>query len=184
MSESLKRKVVGCAALVVIAAAVLPIFFNGEGYKERHAVNQIPTAPQPPQAIALQQQNSALPNTAELAAPAEPAVVAAPVEPLKQSVEKAEPELEPAKDTPALDNDQVPIGWTLQLATFSDESNAKALKAELEKQDNSAVYIRRLAGFWKVYVGPEMQKSKLEALQEKLKREYALDGIIIRYSAQ
>ena len=75
------------------------------------------------------------------------------------------------------------VAWTLQLASFRDEANAKALRTEL-LDAGYKVYIRHISGLVKVFVGPELQRTRLESLQAALKEEYSLDGIVVRFTTQ
>lgn len=94
--------------------------------------------------------------------------------PVAPSVEELRPEL---------DAQGVPVAWTLQLASFKDESNAKALRKQLIDAGHK-VYTRRQADLYKVFVGPEAQRDRLEALKMRLQTDFGLDGIIIRFTTQ
>lgn len=183
MNREQKKRILGLCAVAIIGAAVLPLVLDGTGYRERHLESRIPTAPEPAVLAEVEPQMPVLPDTAVPAPPAEPAVVSVPVEPVQQAIEEAKPSIDPTVDTPALDQEGVPVAWTLQLASFRDESNARALRAELLKAGYK-VYIRHMAGLIKVFVGPELQRSRLEKLQLQLKQEYALEGIVVRFTTQ
>jgi DedD protein len=83
-------------------------------------------------------------------------------------------------DKPALDQQGVPVGWTLQLASFKDRANAVSLQRKLLKQGYKA-YIRDKGELSKVFVGPDLQKSIVETLKRELKRKFKLDGLILRF---
>ncbi len=183
MNEQQKKQIIGAFALLAVGVVVLPLVLDGAGYRERHLESRIPAAPEPVAALDVSPQLPALPETFEPAAPADPAVISVPVEALQKSIEEAAPALDPQVDTPALDQDQVPVAWTLQLASFRDEANARALRNELTKAGYK-VYIRHVTGLVKVFVGPELQRTRLESLQARLKQEYALDGIVVRFTTQ
>ncbi|MBV1786554.1 SPOR domain-containing protein [Marinobacterium sp. D7] len=183
MNREQKKRVLGLCAVVIVGAAILPLLLDGAGYRERHLESRIPPAPEPVGLAIVEPQLQPLPSTAEPALPAEPAVVSVPVEPLQEAIDKVEPSLDPTSDTPGLDQEGVPVAWTLQLASFRDESNARALRSEL-LEAGYKVYIRHMAGLVKVFVGPELQRTRLEKLQAQLKQEYALDGIVVRFTTQ
>ncbi|WP_432694919.1 SPOR domain-containing protein [Marinobacterium sp. YM272] len=183
MKPEVKKRIIGACAVGVVGAALLPLLLDGAGYRERHLENRIPVAPEPVARVDIEPEMQALPDTSDLAPPAEPADVAVPVESVQREIDSAEPLLDPAEDTPRLDQEGVPVAWTLQLASFRDEANARALRSELLDAGHK-VYIRHMAGLVKVFVGPEMQRSRLESLQQKLKQEYALDGIVVRFTTQ
>lgn len=183
MDRQLKKRIVGGCALVIVGAAVLPLLLDGAGYRERHLVSRIPAAPEPAQLMEVTPQLQPLPDTSAPAAPTEPAEVRIEVESVAKAVAERAPRLDPTTDTPTLDQEGVPVSWTLQLASFRDEANARALRAQLLKAGYK-VYIRHMTGLVKVFVGPELQRSRLEALQATLKQEYALDGIVVRFTTQ
>lgn len=83
-------------------------------------------------------------------------------------------------DKPMLDQQGVPVGWTLQLASFKQRANAVALQEKLQKQGFKA-YIRNKGELSKVFVGPDLQKSTMQNLKRELKRKFKLDGLILRF---
>ncbi len=196
MDDQRKRRLLGVSVLVLAAVVLFPLFLNGEGYNERHLVSKIPTPPILPQAQNVEVQSKLLPDTSTIA----------PVQPIKReektlvfqveptpSVENAPkvvaeadklPVIRPEDQRPQLDEENVPVAWTLQLASFKDEANAKALRKQLVSAGHK-VYLRKSADeLYKVYVGPDMQRDRLENLKSTLKNDFALDGIIIRFTTQ
>ncbi len=183
MKEQHKKQLVGLAAVLVSALVLFPLLLDGSGYRERHLKDRIPEAPPMPQLAHVEPQSDALPDTSKLARPAQPAVVAVPAPPLRESVAAADPQLDATEDTPRLDEQQVPVAWTLQLASFRDEANARSLRSELI-DGGYKVYIRNGPDLVRVFVGPDMQRSRLESLQARLKKDYALEGMIVRFTTQ
>lgn len=182
----IKKRTVGAIALVVISLAIAPLLFDAAGYKERQLTNRIPPAPKPfaplePQAAAIEQ--AATPIAVEPAAPVEPVKLEPLPEAIEKEVAKVAPGPAPAADTPTLDQDGLPVAWGLQLASFKDERNARALQTDLLKAGYK-VYIRRSDTLVRVYIGPEMQRSRLETLKESIKQDYALDGMITRFTIE
>jgi len=182
----LKKRTVGAVALVVISLTIAPLLFDAAGYKERQLTNRIPPAPKP---FAPLEPQAATPDQAVVivdAAPAEPAepvgIVPLP-EGIQKEVAEVAPGPSPAEDTPRLDQDGLPVAWGLQLASFKDERNARALQTDLLRAGYK-VYIRRSDTLVRVYIGPEMQRTRLETLKERIKQEYALDGMITRFTIE
>ena len=182
----LKKRTVGAVALVVISLTIAPLLFDAAGYKERQLTNRIPPAPKP---FAPLEPQAATPDQAVVivdAAPAEPAepvgIVPLP-EGIQKEVAEVAPGPSPAEDTPRLDQDGLPVAWGLQLASFKDERNARALQTDLLRAGYK-VYIRRSDTLVRVYIGPEMQRTRLETLKESIKQEYALDGMITRFTIE
>jgi DedD protein len=115
---------------------------------------------------------------------AQPVVIKAPpVEVVEKMQQRALDEVSPAEDMPRLDENGIPAAWSLQLASFKDERNAKSLRADLTKAGYK-VYIRRANDLVRVYIGPEMQRTRLESLKESIKEQYSLDGMIVRFTTQ
>lgn len=183
MKEQHKKQLIGLAAVLVSALVLFPLLLDGSGYRERHLQDRIPPAPEMPEPAQVEQGSEVLPDTSKPAPPSQPAVVAVPAPTLREAVEAAEPAIDATQDTPALDEQQIPVAWTLQLASFRDEANARALRSELIG-DGYKVYIRNGPELVRVFVGPDMQRSRLESLQARLKKDYALDGMIVRFSTQ
>ncbi|RAU17066.1 SPOR domain-containing protein [Nitrincola tibetensis] len=102
---------------------------------------------------------------------------------VSRPLESLAPTLNPVQEAPALDADQIPAAWALQLASFRQEANARELRTRLINAGHR-VYIRHGDDVVRVFVGPEMQRTRLEELKVSLKNEYGLDGIIVRFSTQ
>jgi cell division septation protein DedD len=75
----------------------------------------------------------------------------------------------------------VPIGWIIQVASFSKRENANTLKQRL--QDNG--YRARVViqgNFAKVFVGPYIDKPMAESDLGKIARNHSLKPKLVRYS--
>jgi len=191
MEISRKKRVIGLLVVGLVAVVLLPWLLTGEGYRERHLISQIPPAPAIPEMVDIQPQSKPLADTMEVA-PIK--VIKAPVvvqvdvqgegaESTESTSEAKKPVIGTNEPAPQLDEQNVPVAWTLQLASFKDEANARALRKQLVGAGHK-VYTRRQADLYKVYVGPELKRDRLEALKETLKSDFALDGIIIRFTTQ
>lgn len=199
MDDSAKKRILGLLIIFVVLAVFLPLFLKGEGYRERQLESRIPAAPDMPEVVEIKPRLSKLEDTTELPPVDEPAVqvkepvivakVTAGNDAVVESAPKPIPESEKrpvvsVKDKkPQLDPQNVPVGWTLQLASFKDEANAKALKKQLISAGHK-VYTRQHTDIYKVFVGPDIDRSRLERLKQKLKSDYSLDGLIIRFDTQ
>jgi cell division septation protein DedD len=80
----------------------------------------------------------------------------------------------------------VPDGsaWVVQLGSFSNLNNAKALEQKLQAKGFNA-YLQKAktahGAMTKVLIGPETQKSKAQEILSKLKQEMDLKGVIVPY---
>lgn len=187
ISQVMKHRLLGLAVILLSAAVIFPVFFDGAGYKERHIQSAIPEAPEQPEIVRIKPQNQPLPDTSKPAEPMAPVTLPQAPEVVAKVIEKRVKEekisLDIRKDQPVLDQQGVPVAWTLQLASFKDETNAKGLRKQLISAGHK-VFTRKQGDLVKVYVGPEFQKSRLESLQQQLKKDFGLNGIIVRFTTQ
>ena len=187
MQQKVKYRLVGLAVILVSAAIIFPLLFDGSGYKERHLTSEIPDAPERPEIVRITPKNKPLPDTSVPAEPKAPVVIpeqdAVVKERIEKRVEKEKIALDVRKDQPVLDQQGVPVAWTLQLASFKDEANAKSLRKQLISEGYK-VFTRKQGELVKVYVGPEFQKSRLEGLKAQLKKDFGLSGMIVRFTTQ
>lgn len=183
MTEQQKKQLVGAAALIVSALILFPLLLDGSGYRERHLQARIPEPPALPAQISIDPVEPVPESRSAPSAPREPAVISVPVPEIASAMEARRPQISAREDVPVLDEQQVPVAWTLQLASFKDEANARSLRTELVKAGYK-VYIRHGPDLVRVFVGPDLQRSRLEALQAQLKADYALDGMIVRFTTQ
>lgn len=185
MQQQIKHRLIGLAVILVSSAILFPLLFSGAGYQERHLTSQIPDAPDRPEIVYIEPQSKPLPNTEQLAEPGGtttlPEVPAVVGDALAGAQHK--PDLDLRDDQPVLDQQGVPVSWTLQLASFKDESNARSLRRQLINEGYK-VFTRKQGELVKVYVGPEMQRSRLENLKAQLQKDMGLDGIIVRFTTQ
>jgi len=72
--------------------------------------------------------------------------------------------------------------WTLQIASFKSRSNASALVKKLQAA-NYPAYTITTKTLFKVYVGPEIKRTRSESLKKEIKKKFSLDGFIVKYSA-
>lgn len=183
MNDGLKQRLIGGAILLVAAGILLPIFFDGAGYRERHLESEIPPPPVEPKLVTIAPQRQQLPDTTISAPPRQPVTVAVMPRQVAEEVAKQKPLISQRQDPPVLDQENIPVAWSLQLASFKDEDNAKGLRRKLLKAGHK-VYIRKTGDLIRVYVGPDVQKSKLTELQATIQKEFGLDGIIVRFTTR
>lgn len=104
------------------------------------------------------------------------------------AVSEPEPEPEPAASAAAsLDSTGLPQGWSVRLASFSNQTNARNLVERLQSNGHRA-YTRQLSSsrgpLTAVYVGPDVDRAAAQRLQEQLQRDYDLAGIVVRYEIE
>ena len=160
MEKTLQQRLVGAAVLVALGVILIPALLDGSGFKSRHDRSiDIPVKPLLPR---LKEEKL------------KPVAIATPVDIRKKRVEQKK------KDNPPKSIES----WTLQVGTFSKEANALAFRDDLQKQGYLAYSeMTESEGkkSYRVRIGPELEKTKLEKLKEKLKAEKKIDGYILKH---
>ncbi|MEM9256253.1 MAG: SPOR domain-containing protein [Pseudomonadota bacterium] len=83
-----------------------------------------------------------------------------------------------------VDSDGVPVAWILQVVSVSSEVKANELRAQLLAMDYKA-YVKRVPRdgktLYRVYIGPQFEKSALQKLQPVVDKELGVSSMITRY---
>lgn len=177
MSPLRRQRLIGFLLLASVAAIFLPMVLDGEGYRQRQLDTDIPPVPKAPDWVDLKPKNKPHPPSIEVAEPRPQPAATAVAEPLAEP----EPGLSVRREEPVLDTQGVTVAWTLQLASFKDRDNADKLKQRLLKAGYKA-YIRQKQDLSKVFVGPDLQRVEMEKLRDRLKKEFKLDGLVLRFT--
>ena len=183
VNDGFKQRLAGAAILILAAVILIPVLFDGAGYKERHLESSIPEPVVVPQMVEIETENQPLLDTTVAAEPAAPVTVVEMPAEVAEVVARHEPAIGQRNDPPALDKQGVPVAWSLQLASFKDEVNARGLRRKLVAAGYK-VYTRKNGDLIKVFVGPDMQKTRLSQLQNSIQKEFGLDGIIVRFTTR
>lgn len=198
-----KYRLVGAGLLLVSCAILLPLILDGErpeelnvdisvpdkpafaevdiasvesmeeleqSSKTERSANDIDLIPEPEQATQ---------TTASVESKAPKPTPAKAPEPSKAEAAPqvaAEPNKAPAKEL-------APVGerWTLQVATFGQKTNAERTLKKL-KEAGYPAYVMTSNSLFKVFVGPELQRSASEKVKTKVQQEFKLSGIVVKYS--
>ena len=86
--------------------------------------------------------------------------------------------------TPVKAKAAVSEAWTVQIAAFSQLKNAKALQSTLISKSYMAYVESDVSGkkpLYRVFVGPELRRSRAKIIQQALKKEFKLAGMIKTY---
>lgn len=205
MERSTQQRLLGAAILLAILVIVVPEWLDGAGYRNRYPADiDIPEAPEfkplpasdplPIEAPQLDAQpvqetldasTDVIPvaDTASMdtgtrnaepdaAAPAEtaPPVVVNPPKPATES--KTETKAKPAAK-PAMKN-----AWALQIGSFSDKKNALKMRDQFRAKKYSA-YVDEEKGSFRVRIGPELDRTRLERMQTRITKEEGIKGMIV-----
>ena len=85
---------------------------------------------------------------------------------------------------PAIDADGIPIAWILQVASVSSKENADELRLGLVNMGYKA-YIKKIktgtSVLLRVYVGPKVERARLEAIQSEIDSQFNVKSMVRRY---
>jgi DedD protein len=199
MEEPLKQRLVGAAVLVGLAVIFVPMLID-ERVADQPRIEESNIPPEPtPQAGEF---TSRIVPLEPVQPVTPPSVNSAAAEPL-DSMPAPSPAAEQPSPTDAVPdvpsapsevNDAAPTAakpvaagvqaWAVQLGSFASEKNARDLEARLQKQGYAA-FVEKLSAAdgtkFRVRVGPELDRQKAEAAQQKLDKDQNLKGIVVRY---
>ena len=194
MNEQIKQRLVGAVVLVSLAVIFIPMLLDGgdDSSMPRNGTN-IPEQPEfdfEPLEIPLQPMEPApeRPKVIDKPEPpaAEPEASPKPAEPVKpvpvaKPEPKPKPEPEPIQESKASTNGE-PVAWVVQVGSFSQSTNALALRDKLRRNGFTAFvekYRDKGKTSYRVRVGPELKRSTAEKHLQKLEEKLKLKGIIM-----
>jgi DedD protein len=183
VNEHVRNRVVGGIILASLAAIFLPMLLDGAGI-ERRSVPAMPDGDPGPR-TPLEPVDPAADDWAfveEAARRRERPDGGVDGRPLSAPEPAVEPAAEPS---PRLDDDGLPVAWSVQLGSFEEEENARGLRARLTDDGHEAYVdrIEREAGpLWRVAVGPRVDAAAAERLAAELGERYGLEAIVVRFS--
>lgn len=178
MEQHLKKRVLGAFVTVLAIAIALPIVLDGS--RRRLALpSDVPPMPATPDWAHVDDERKVRIELEQLASGEAAQQIAIPATPVAEQNEAVPPGLQ--GDRTELDSNNLPYAWTLQLGAFADEKNAAELRDRLRGKGYQA-YTQSFPGdnLTRVYVGPETQRSQIEALQKKLRKELKQQDIYVR----
>nr|WP_272889422.1 SPOR domain-containing protein [Stutzerimonas stutzeri] len=206
VDRGLVQRIVGALVLVALAVIFVPMLFNRDDADQQVAVDA-PQMPEAPAVPAIETRPVDVPDpqvepfpeefeiideagpTAESEAPAAP-ISPAPVEPQPTPPVAAEPTTVQAPvSAPAtseekrLDTANLPVSWSVQLASLSSRENADKLQQTLRTQGYNA-YIRTADGMNRVFVGPLVERAEANRLRDQLQRQQKLNGFVVRFKPE
>ena len=201
LDKGLLQRMVGALVLIALAVIFVPMLFNRED-DLRHVTVDAPTIPAAPAPAEIEMQEVEVPEPAlepegfeiieegaEAEAPSpvgeqasEPIVPVAPSEPAPAAQPPVE-QPQAAKVEPRLDNDNLPVSWSIQLASLSNRASAESLQQTLRSQGYNA-YIRTADGMNRVFVGPLVERSEANRLRDVWQRQQKLDGFVVRFKPE
>jgi DedD protein len=189
----IKQRFVGFVVLVAIAVIFWPIVFVTPDNADDFELPVFKMPPKPTVAVSERREpeldkvdQSILPELPERQPPiVQPVDVASP----KPDVTLVDADDEPEQQASALeraefDGQGLPVGWELQVATFSTAQRAEEIALELRNKGHKAyVSAVNIGGtkLFRVRIGPKMQKQRLQDLQPDIDAYYGVESSIIRF---
>ncbi|MEK0362841.1 SPOR domain-containing protein [Pseudomonas sp. CBC3] len=200
VDKGLLQRIVGALVLLALAVIFVPMLFNRED-AGRQIVVDAPEMPEAPAAPVIEAQPVEVPEPEVEPFPEEFEIIeenaasqpATPINPAPTPVESAPapaaPESATAETPPTapeekrLDTANLPISWSVQLASLSSRENADKLQKTLRSQGYNA-YIRTADGMNRVFVGPLVERAEANRLRDQLQRQQKLNGFVVRFKPE
>ena len=207
MTSALKNRLVGTIIVVALAVIFLPDFLDGKKQINREPFASVPA--NPPKKPIVEPESFPSERVAKAAVPAveieeetalddepvssgagdngtsdEAIVAKAPAVKAFEEEDKLASQTVVDTKSDAADDD---AGWVIQLGSFRHEKNVKALLAKLEKAGYRAFSrkIQTSSGpLNKVFVGPDLNKKKLESALPHLKELTSLKGKVTTFKVE
>ncbi|MEW8027141.1 MAG: SPOR domain-containing protein [Candidatus Thiodiazotropha sp.] len=177
LEERLKQRLLGGAVLVALVVIFVPMLI--EEPVERRTVSDH-TIPVKPALKKSTPEKRIQPHRAAEPTPAPPPTKSEP-----QKVSKPEPTVsKPVKVTENASTRPSPTAWMIQVASLTNEKNAKNLVERLRKADLPAQMEKvRLNGklHYRIRVGPEVDHRLAEKMLAKIKTAFKLNPKLMRY---
>lgn len=209
MTTALKQRLTGALVLLAVGLILWPMLFEEPYSRHVDTRSEIPAEPplvvpalQTPRPLytdrPLETGAHAPEPEAELPLPAAESLSTADRPPPAVDVPVApalsRPPAVPAAASPpavvsdgsrlGLDQRQLPERWTIQMASLREEKSALTLRDRLVTKGYPA-YLRDATvkgqRYYRVYVGPRIDRQAAEALQQTLNREFGVQSIVVRY---
>jgi len=117
-------------------------------------------------------------------APASQPAAAKPTAPAQQAAQASAAPAAPAQQ-PAqrLDSNNLPVSWSVQLASLSNRARADELQKSLRSQGYNA-YVRSFDGMNRVFVGPVVERAEADRLRDQLGKQQKLNGFVVRFQPE
>lgn len=194
MASAFQNRLVGTIILVALAVIFLPELLDGEKRRTQDRFEAIPSRPPmkeltEPDPFPEQEVRDAVTRTVEVINEPvidDPQVVPETDSSVTQAVTEQASENTPEEQMPQIEprEESVSAGWVVQLGTFRHQKNVRDLLSKLEQAGYRAFSrpVETSAGvLTKVFVGPDLQKQKLEDAVPHLKEVTGLQGRLTQF---
>jgi len=190
LDKSSTHRLIGAGIMLVAAAAILPVILDGERPPELDVDIRVSKAPVIPQVVIKPAQPLPLVEkqiqykklNKAIDTPVIKSKDISKKETTKAVVKKKDAVIKKAVVVKKLEKTAKKAKWTLQIASFKSRSNASALVKKLQAA-NYPAYTITTKTLFKVYVGPEIKRTRSESLKQEIKKKFSLEGFVVKYSA-
>ena len=142
--------------------------------KESEPTASIPASSEPIVVEAIEEEPAPAPVVVTKPAPTKPA----PAKPAPAKPVTPKPAQQAA--APGIDKNNLPVSWSVQLASLTNKANAEALRDSYRKKQYNA-YVRSTGGTHRVLIGPLVKDAEARALCKSLKEREKQDCFVVRY---
>ena len=195
--NKLKQRIVGALVLIALAVVFLPMLFKNEEPVREVVVDapKIPASTAAPQftadPVALPEPvvDPAAQDWGEIVEPQEqvavqvtaPAPVAKKIEAVNSMPAPPVTQKPAAVNVaPGIDQNNLPVSWSIQLAKLTNKDNAQALRDTYRQKQYNA-YVRSADGTHRVLIGPLVKQAEAQALCKSLKSREGQECFVVRY---
>jgi DedD protein len=162
LETKLKQRAIGAIVLTCLAIILLPMLLDGSPEDRERVLAEFPEPP--------------MVTLTELS-----------VEDIERRMQQGANASAAKLPKMLVDANQLPISWSLQLGSFENADNARALREKL-RAANYRTYIieadTETGKTLRVLVGPMLDKSVLEQTASEIETVFGLKGRILRYNIQ
>ncbi len=188
MKQGTKQRIVGTVVLIALALIFLPIIFDGQGSYQAPISSRIPRTPEVPVLPEPEQSRPVIIADVEAQDQADEAVPDTDTDTDDTNavaVVDSEPDF--VREVPELSTSGLPQGWSVRLGSFAEAENADSLVQRLQDAGYRA-YSKRLTGsqgeLTGVYVGPWLERGRVEEYRRQLQAQFQLSGIVVAFEPE
>ena len=184
-----QRLIGGLVVLVIASTMMILIFDGGGGYSSIAVIERIPERQllekiDPPIQVIPQIRGGSV-DTPELSSQKNPNAEL-PQNKVSNEAAVIIP-IEAIDETPSLSSEGLPEGFVIQMGVFSNFNNGERLRLQLIS-DGYKAYSRKSSsengGRMTIFVGPWLDRNRVEAFREELNQKYQVLGLIKRYELE
>ncbi|MFK8041414.1 SPOR domain-containing protein [Congregibacter sp.] len=197
MDNLVKQRLVGALILVALAVVFWPIIFVPGAQQSSDLRVVVPSAPPvdltplpEPDSLGMRSGKRAAAqdiDTPDVVLPASDELDAEPAGLPSREETMPVANLDDARsalESPAMDEDGLPVAYSLQVATMGDKARAESLRDELVAAGYKG-YVKRMRRddrvLYRVLVGPRYSKDELLPVKDAVDKSWRVESLIIRY---